>query len=91
MVIREKRRMYDQLLLNHYFDYQIAPRTTATEPELRRLFPWSKMSLHVRHLFARDIETIKSIQKELQQGIDWNVLAKTCFNDHLLKENGGSI
>jgi len=90
-VIREKQRMYDQLLLNRFFNYQITPRTIATDLELRRLFNWSKTSLHVRHLFVRDIETIKSIQKELQNGADWNVLAKTCFNDPVLKENGGDI
>lgn len=90
-VLREKQRMYDQLLLNYYFDHQITPRTTATEPELRRLFTWSKMSLHVRHLFARDLESIKAIKKELQNGADWNALAKNCFNDTLLKENGGDI
>lgn len=90
-VIREKQRMYDQLLLNQFFEHEIIPLTHSTDAELRRLFIWSKTSLHVRHLFARDLEFIKAIQKELHNGADWNALAKSCFEDHVLKENGGDL
>ncbi len=90
-VNREKQRMYDQLLLNQFFEHEISPRTKATDSELRRLFTWSKTSLHIRHLFARDLESIKSIQMELESGADWNKLAQTCFNDPVLKENGGDL
>jgi hypothetical protein len=90
-VMREKQRMYDQLLLNTFFDHQIKPRTKATDMELRRLFTWSKTSLHVRHLFARNLAAIKAIQMKLQNGAEWNTLAKTCFNDPVLNENGGDL
>ena len=90
-VIREKQRMYDQLLLNQFFEHEIIPLTHSTDAELRRLFIWSKTSLHVRHLFARDLEFIKAIQKELHNGADWNALAKSCFKDPVLKENGGDL
>lgn len=90
-VIREKQRMYDQLLLNQFFGHEISPQTKAADSELRRLFTWSKTSLHVRHLFALDLESIKLIQMELENGTDWSTLAKTCFNDPVLKENGGDL
>ncbi|MFQ6677484.1 MAG: peptidylprolyl isomerase [Fidelibacterota bacterium] len=90
-VIREKQRLYDQLLLNQFFNHQISPKTNATESELRRLFTWSKTSIHVRHLFSKNLATIKKIQKEIQSGIQWDILAKTYFNDPTLKDNGGDI
>lgn len=90
-VLREKQRMYDQLLLNTFFDHQIKTRTKATDMELRRLFTWSKTSLHVRHLFARDLATINVIQMKLQNGTEWNTLAQTYFNDPVLNENGGDL
>jgi len=90
-VMREKQCIYDQILLNHFFDNQIAPRTKATESDLRRLFAWSKMSLHVRHLYAKDLNTINAIQAELRSGANWNALAQTCFHDSLLKNNGGDL
>ena len=90
-VMREKQCIYDQILLNHFFDNQIAPRTKATESDLRRLFAWSKMSLHVRHLYAKDLNTINGIHAELRSGANWNALAQTCFHDSLLKNNGGDL
>jgi len=91
VVIREKQRMHDQLLLNYYFNHQIKPRMEATEQELRRLYTRSKTSLHVRHLFSRDFESIEAIQKQLQNGSGWSDVAKISFNDPMLKENGGDI
>ncbi len=90
-VMREKQRMYDQLLLNKYFEYEIIPRTDATDTELRRLFTWSKTSLHVRHIFAQDIESIIAINTKLKNGTDWNTLAQNSFNDPVLKNNGGDL
>ncbi len=90
-IMREKQRMYDQLLLNTFFNHQIKPRTKATDMELRRLFTWSKTSLHIRHLFARDLESVKLIQMEFQNGTDWNILARTCFKDPVLNKNGGDL
>ncbi len=90
-VLREKQRIYDQLLLNTFFVHQIKPRTKATDMELRRLFTWSKTSLHVRHLFARDLATINEIQMKLQNGAEWNSLAQTYFNDPVLNVNGGDL
>ncbi len=90
-VLREKQRMADQLLLNQYFDRQILPRTEASDSELRRLFTWSRTSLHVRHLFARDLSTIQAFQQSLEKGVPWEQLAQSSFKDSLLRQNGGDI
>lgn len=90
-VVREKQRIYDQLLLNQYFIYKIQPQTESTEQELRRLFTWSKTTMHVRHLFAPDLESINLLEDKLYQGAPWIELAKSSFSDPVLKDNGGDL
>ncbi len=90
-IAREKQLIYDQLLLNQYFDHKILTRTDATEYELRRLFTWSKTSLHVRHLFSRDLKSIMLLQDKLFNGNTWSELAKEFFKNPVLKENGGDL
>ena len=88
---RQKQRIYDQLLLNEYFDFSIGPQMEATDQELRTLFTWSKTTLHVRHLFAKDFIGITHIQNALKDGKTWEECAATSFKDSLLKSNGGDL
>ena len=88
---RQKQRIYDQLLLNEYFDFTIQPQMEATDQELRALFMWSKTTLHVRHLFAKDFIGITQIQNDLKNGKTWEQCAATSFKDSLLKSNGGDL
>ena len=62
-----------------------------TDNELRRLFTYYKTRLHVRHLYAIDLETIRKIDQQLKSGVQWNILAETYFDDPILKKNGGDI
>jgi hypothetical protein len=58
---------------------------------LRRLFTYYKIRLHIRHLYAVDLETIRKIDEQLKSGVQWEMLAKRYFDDPILKENGGDI
>ena len=88
---RHKQRIYDQLLLNEYFDHTIGKQMEATDEELRTLFTWSKTTLHVRHLYAKDLNGITQIQHALENGKPWEKCAAMTFKDSLLQSNGGDL
>jgi hypothetical protein len=90
-IILKKERAYKQLLLNTYYNSKIIQRIKVTDNELRRLFTYYKTRLHVRHLYAIDLETIRKIDEQLKSGVQWEILAETYFDDPILKENGGDI
>ena len=90
-IIMKKERAYKQLLLNTYHNSKVIQKIKVTDNELRRLFTYYKTRLHVRHLYAIDLETIRKIDQQLKSGVQWDVLAETYFEDPILKENGGDI
>jgi len=90
-IILKKDRAYKQLLLNTYHNSKVIQKIKVTDNELRRLFTYYKTRLHVRHLYAIDLETIRKIDQQLKSGVQWNILAETYFDDPILKENGGDI
>ena len=81
----------NQLLLNAFYKQEIDPQLIAGETELRRMYTWSKSSIHVRHLFSRTREGILDIKKQLDLGHSWEKLASNCFTDSLLSSNGGDL
>ena len=90
-IIEEKQKIYNQLLLNEYHDKNVIQNISTSDKELRKLFTYYKTNLHVRHLFAKDLETISEIEQKLKQGISWEVLAKKYFADPVLQDNGGNL
>ena len=90
-IILKKDRAYKQLLLNTYHNSKVIQKIKVTDNELRRLFTYYKTRLHVRHLYAIDLETIRKIDHQLKSGVQWDILAETYFDDPILKENGGDI
>ena len=90
-ILHKKAQIHDQLLLNEYYDRKIINGIQITDNELRQLFKYYKTRLHVRHLYAPDLATIQDISDRIESGITWEYLAKTCFEDSILKNNGGDI
>tara|TARA_B100001750_G_scaffold243539_1_gene259017 strand:- start:140 stop:1459 length:1320 start_codon:yes stop_codon:yes gene_type:complete len=81
----------NQLLLNTFYKQEIKPKLIAGETELRRMYTWSKSSIHVRHLFSRTKQGILDIQNQLNSGDSWEKIALNCFTDPLLSSNGGDL
>ena len=90
-ILHKKAQIHDQLLLNEYYDRKVINGIQITDNELRQLFKYYKTRLHVRHLYAPDLETIQDISNKIDSGISWEYLAETCFEDSILKNNGGDI
>ena len=87
----KKDQIYNQILLNSYHDLMIIKKIEITDNDLRRLFTYYKTELHIRHLYAPDLETIKHMEEQLRSGVQWKILAETYFDDPILKDNGGDI
>ena len=86
------RAIYDQMLLNYYFDKKINKNFKTTDLETRKLFIWQNQKAHIRHLFSRSEKQIWNIHESLfDDKRDWYSLAQECFNDSILKSNGGDL
>ena len=90
-IVLEKKKIYNQLLLNEYHQKNIIEKIEISERELRKLFKYSKTKIHVRHLFSPQLSGIKNIEEQILIGIPWENIAKECFQDSILKNNGGDI
>ena len=90
-ILLEKKKIYKQLLLNEYHEKNIIEKIEISERELRKLFKYSKTKIHVRHLFSSQLSSIKNIEEQILIGIPWENIAKECFQDSILKNNGGDI
>ena len=90
-MLHQKEKIHDQLLLNEYYDTKIMNKIEIADNELRQLFKHYKTRLHVRHLYAPDLETIKDMAEQIRSGVSWDSLARICFKDSILKNNGGDL
>ena len=90
-ILHQKEKIHNQLLLNEYYDTKIMNKIEIADNELRQLFKHYKTRLHVRHLYAPDLETIKDMAEQIRSGVSWDSLARICFEDSILKNNGGDL
>ncbi len=89
--LNNKSKIYDQLLLNNYFEKEIESEYKINETESRQLFSWNNSVLNVRHLFSKDSNKIERMYKDIKGGGSWNLIARECFRDSILKNNGGDL
>ena len=84
--------IYDQLLLNFLFDRNINKSFHPSDSELRKFFSWQNTTIHVRHLFAQTKDKIENLNYRLSSSQEtWENLAMECFQDSILKSNGGNL
>ena len=84
--------IYDQMLLNYYFDKKINKNFQITDSDTRKLFIWQSQRVHICHLFSRSEKQIWNIHKRLTYDeSSWSSLAQECFKDSILQLNGGDI
>ena len=91
LILEEKNEIYNQLLLNEFFESVINIDYTIEDSELRKFFIWKNTIFHVRHLFSRDVFQMDSIVKRLETGDKWESIASDIFEDPKLKKNGGNL
>tara|TARA_B100001564_G_scaffold60447_1_gene47109 strand:+ start:5361 stop:6584 length:1224 start_codon:yes stop_codon:yes gene_type:complete len=92
LYIKTVKDIYQQMLLNYYFDQKINKNFTVTDLEARKFFTWQNKRIHVRHLFSRSQQKIMALQERLLSGNEnWSTLALECFQDSILRSSGGNI
>jgi hypothetical protein len=85
---REERRCARELL----FEQEVEARTPIpNEKALRLTFVRSQQKVHLKHLFAKTKTEIDSLALLLNQGIPFDTLAFSVFDDSLLKYSGGDL
>lgn len=82
----EQNAMVEQL-----YREVVRDRVRITEVELRQAFVKYNTQIHARHLFARSEQEAWELYERLQQGADWDSLARHLFKDAELAENGGDL
>lgn len=87
----EHERIKVQELLNAYHKKFVASHVSTTEEELKRLFINLNIKIKARHLYAPTLRQADSIYQVLQKGGSFEEIAKTCFEDPVLRDSGGSL
>ena len=68
--------IYDQMLLNYYFDKKINKNFQITDSDTRKLFIWQSQRAHICHLFSRSEKQIWDIHKRLTYDeSSWSILS----------------
>ena len=88
---RELERIEVQELLNAYHQRFIANKVTVNETELKELFINLHTKIKASHLYAATREQADSLYQLLQNGERFEEIAKSTFNDPMLRDNGGSL
>ncbi len=87
----EHERIKVQELLNAYHHRFITNHVASTEQELRQLFINLNTKLKARHLYAPTLSEADSIYQALKQGVPFEEIAKTSFQDPALRDSGGLL
>lgn len=80
-----------QVLLSYLKDQEIHSKLTADEKELRETFFKVNEKIAARHLFAETLDEAENYYQLLQVGNSFEELAKQCFTDSVLANNGGYL
>ena len=83
--LENKSKIYDQLLLNNYFENEIESDFKVNETESRQIYSWKNLTLHVRHLFSKDSNKIEKMYNRIENGGSWDLIAMESFRDSTLK------
>jgi len=81
----------DQIYINYYFENYVYPDLQVSDEELREAYRRSKTQIHARHLFSKTLNGANEIKRKLATGHSFKELAKQCFSDPILAENGGDL
>jgi parvulin-like peptidyl-prolyl isomerase len=81
----------DKNLRDAHFRKLIKPRIRYEQNDLERTYAWMNEERHLRHLFSPTQAGADSLLRLLQQGVDWDDLARTTFDDIRLAGSGGDL
>ncbi len=89
--IKEQEWNKSQSVLAFLKDREVHAKITVTEEETRETYIRMNSRYAARHLFAYTKEEAERLHTLLLNGSSFELLAKQCFTDTLLRDNGGFI
>jgi len=89
--IKELERIKIQELLNAYHQRFIKAKIKVSDDELKQLFVNLNTKIKARHIYSPNKHQADSLYDILTHGGSFEDVARTCFNDPVLKESGGSL
>jgi parvulin-like peptidyl-prolyl isomerase len=81
----------NESILGYLKDREVYAKITASEDELKQAYVRSKVKIAVRHLYASTEKEAENLYRLAKMGVSFEELAKQCFTDTTLKNNGGYL
>jgi parvulin-like peptidyl-prolyl isomerase len=88
---KEKEWARKETVLAFLKDREVYAKITASDDELKIAYIRSKVKIAVRHLYASTEKEAENLYQLVRMGVSFNELAKQCFTDTALKNNGGYL
>lgn len=80
-----------QAMLRELYRIKVQNSIEISEEELRQKYKNDNVRVHVKQLFSRSENEIKSIQSQLKNGRKFEEIAPAIFKDSVLAANGGDL
>jgi len=88
---KEITSAWNRTVLAFLKDQEVYAKITVTDQELREAYRRSKIKLAVRHLYAATEKDAENLYSLAAMGVSFDELAKQCFTDTALRNNGGYL
>jgi len=85
------RAYEDKCLRDAHYEHVIKPQITIDTKLVKQVYAYSTQQREVFHLFVTSKSQADSLYQLLQQGAEWNRLAKDIFENQILAESGGYL
>jgi parvulin-like peptidyl-prolyl isomerase len=82
---------YNKALRSEHFETVIRPQLSISESDIEEVYQFTQEQRRIRHLFYKDKAGADSAFSLLNNGAQFDSLARECFNDSLLARNGGEL
>lgn len=80
-----------QAAVKELYRKEIYDKVSVSKEEVRQAYQKSLVKYHVRHLYAKTYKEAKAMLDRLENGEDWDTIARETFRDKKLAKNGGDL
>ena len=81
----------NKALREAHFDAVIKPKISITEEDIQQAYIYSQEQRRLSHLFVNTRQEVDSIYNLLENGANFDEIARDLFDDPLLADNGGDL
>ena len=89
--VKSVKEQEEKFLLQILFQKRIQEKAEPTEKELKEFYKKQNEEIHPRHILLKSQEKAEEVYKRLQEGEDFEVIAKQESEDAATKDKGGDL